>query len=136
MELMAFVGAPSLIIGIFVLFGKIPTNQREMHKRMLEVTQAVAEARAKEVLAATAQDGIVLKDAPQVPANDDNDAVKLEADTPSPEEILEIEGNGMPAFVEIPETVAGVVAAEVIKADPHKVRERKARKRKAASPIA
>ena len=134
---MAWFGTPSAIIGIFVLFGKMASSQREMDRRMLEVTQAVAAATAQTVLAtATDQGGIVLKDAPDVAANDDDEFMELEADTPSPEDILEIEGDALPAFVENPETVAEVVAAEVIKADPHKVRERKARRRKAASPTA
>ena len=58
MELMAWFGTPSMILGIFMLFGKMASSQREMDKRLIEVTQAVAEARAKNVIAA-AQSGIM-----------------------------------------------------------------------------
>ena len=78
MELMAWFGTPSAMIGIFVLFGKMASSQREMDRRMLEVTQAVAATTAKEMFAAADHGGIVLKDAPQVAANDDGEKAELD----------------------------------------------------------
>src|SRR5208337_3281687 len=121
MELMAWFGTPCMSIGIFMLFGRMASSQREMDRRLIEVTQAVAEERAKNVVAAAEQGGI-----PKAPANDD-----AEMDPHSPEAVLEIEGEELPAFAKNPETVAEAAAGALLRADPHKMYGRKARKRKA-----
>jgi hypothetical protein len=125
MELEAFIGAPSLIIGIFVLFGKLPADQREMHRRLIEVTEAVMQERAN---------GITLASAPPVPiAANGNESISEEIAADTPAAVLGIEGEELPAFAHAPETVAEATAAALLKADPHRKPERKARKRKAAS---
>ena len=52
-------------------------------------------------------------------------------DPHSPEAVLEIEGEELPAFAKNPETVAEAAAGALLRADPHKTYGRKARKRKA-----
>lgn len=130
MELMAFIGPSSLIIGLFVLFGKIPTSQAEMHKRLLEVTQAVTERSAKGILAAESGGGVVLTNVPNVEIDS---ARAIEMNPDSPEAVLGIEGEELPAFAHNPETVAEAAAAAILKADPDKSFERKARRKKPAS---
>ena len=119
------------IIGWFWLFGMFTCHTGEAEERVKEIAQAVAAEQAKAALETADPSGIVLTDVPKTPANDV--FADLEPDSPTPEEVLGIEGNHIPGFVTNPETLAEATAAAFIKADPHKKRERKARVKKEPS---
>ncbi len=121
MELTAWFAAPAAIIAIFKMFSFFTCHRGEADRRMIEVAKDVAEERAKVVLSAVPQ---VPNPRPQLCGGEE-----MEPDH-SEEAVLEIEGEEPPAFVKNPETLAEVMAAAVLKADPDKPRVRRARTKK------
>jgi hypothetical protein len=119
MEAQAWFGAPASVGFIFWLFSLLVCDKTEAERRMVEVVKAAAEERAESVLAAAGQEGVT----PTAP----KPAADPEPDHHSPEAVLGIEGEELPAFAHAPETVAEATAAAILKADPHKTYGRKAR---------
>jgi len=117
MELTAWFAAPAAIIAIFKMFSFFTCHRGEADRRMVEMAKTVAEERAKVILAAVPQSAV---------EHIRIDVEEMEADH-SPESVLEIEGAEPPAFARNPETIAEVMAAAVLKADPVKQQGRKAR---------
>ena len=130
MEFQAWFGAPASVGFVFWIFGLFTCSKTEAERRILKVTQAVTEDRARDILTATNQDGITLANVPGAGADD---KAEMEADPDSPEAVLEIEGDKLPEFAHAPETDAQAVAAAILKADPDRSYERKAPRRKPAS---
>ena len=114
-ELIAWFGSPAAVAFVFWLFSLITCDKSETDKHLIEVLGGRTEEKAR----------VVFSVVPPAPAQ--NCAREEMEPDDSPEAVLEIEGEELPAFARKPATKAESVAAAVLKADPAKPRVKRAR---------